>query len=166
MAESRNLLYGVLALALIAIVLSGVNLATALSKPTLQPTKRTIYMSAIEPKGSATIDKEPFPTATLPGGGGYILKPPDASGKWEVETYRWEPAVVVVFQGDEVTLEILGVNGAVHSSHIEGYVKDFTVKRGQLTTVSFVADKVGTFRIVCDTHVPSMTGYLVVLPRG
>lgn len=71
----------------------------------------------------------------------------------------------MVFQGDEITLEILGINGQSHPASIEGYNLDFTVKRGQLTTVNFVADKVGTFKIECRTHLPSMVGYLVVLPR-
>lgn len=55
-------------------------------------------------------------------------------------------------QGDEVTLEILGVNGAEHPSEIVGYDINFTVKRGQLTTVSFTADKAGVFEFRCGTH--------------
>ena len=35
--------------------------------------ERTIYMAAIEPKGSTTVDKEPFPAEALPAGGGYGL---------------------------------------------------------------------------------------------
>ncbi|HXV25417.1 MAG TPA: hypothetical protein VED46_14290 [Alphaproteobacteria bacterium] len=95
--------------------------------------KRTITMVAIEPKGGTTIDKEPFPTAALPEGEGYELKPPDDKGRWEVSTYRWEPNQIFVNQGDEVTLKILGVNGKEHPTVIEGYDIEFTVKRGQLT---------------------------------
>ena len=57
------------------------------------------------------------------------------------------------------------MNGADHPGRIEGYEKTFNVKRGQLTTLSFRADKTGLFRILCDIHSPSMTGSLVVLPR-
>ena len=53
--------------------------------------KRTITMVAVEPKGGTTVDKEPFPSAALPEGKGYELKSPDASGRWEVSTYRWDP---------------------------------------------------------------------------
>lgn len=38
------------------------------------PGKRTITMAAVEPKGGTTVDKEPFPQAALPEGGGYLLK--------------------------------------------------------------------------------------------
>ena len=127
-------------------------------------TKRTIYMTALEYKGSTEVAKEPFPTTKLPEGGGYIRKAP-ADGKWETSTYRWEPGTIVVYQGDQVELQIFGTNGAVHPGRIEGYEKTFAVKRGDLTTVTFTADKAGVFRILCDTHAPSMTGTLVVLAR-
>lgn len=164
MAISTNALLG---LAVVAIVLAGGAVATTLipKAPTINPIDRTIYMSAIEPKGSASNSSEPFPSTSLPLGGGYALKAPDATGKWEVETYIWEPSLIVVYQGDKVTLKILGVNGKEHTSSIAGYVDNFTVKRGQLTTLTFTADKVGTFSITCTTHQPSMTAYLVVLPR-
>lgn len=126
--------------------------------------KRTIYMSAVEYKGSTEVAKEPFPAAAAPTGGGYSLKAPK-DGKWENSTYRWEPGTIVVYQGDDVELQIWGVNGAEHPSRIEGYEKAFNVKRGQLSTLSFRADKPGVFRMICDVHLPSMTGTLVVLPR-
>jgi hypothetical protein len=95
------------------------------------PGKRVITMAAIEPKGGTTLDKEPFPQQALPGGG-YLLKKPDASGRWEVSTYRWLPSQVIVNQGDEVTLEIIGINGDEHPAVIEGYGVSFVVKRGQV----------------------------------
>ena len=128
--------------------------------------KRIITVVAVEPKGGATVDKEPFPTAALPEGEGYELKPADDKGRWEISTYRWDPNQVIVNQGDEVTLEILGVNGAEHPSVIDGYDISFTVKRGQLTTVTFTADKAGVFVFRCGAHPPSMIGELIVLPGG
>ncbi len=127
-------------------------------------TTRTIHMTAVEYKGSTEVAKEAFPTSTLPEGGGYLRKAP-ADGKWETSTYRWEPGTIVVYQGDEVELRIFGVNGATHPGKIEGYDKSFAVKRGELTTMKFKADRPGVFRILCDVHSPSMTGTLVVLPR-
>lgn len=126
--------------------------------------KRTITMVAIEPKGGTTVDKEPFPSAPLPEGKGYGLTSPDANGRWEVSTYRWQPNQIIVSQGDEVTLEILGINGAEHPTMIEGYDVSFTVKRGELTTVTFTADKAGVFPFRCGTHQPAMVGELIVLP--
>jgi plastocyanin len=123
-------------------------------------------MAAVEPKGGTTVDKEPFPRDPLPEGKGYVLKEPDPkTGRWEVSTYRWDPSQILVYQGDTVVLEILGVNGDVHPARIEGYVPGFVVRRGHLTRLTFTADKAGFFKIECTTHQPSMVGTLVVLPR-
>ena len=133
-------------------------------KPAAAPTERTVYMAAVEPKGSTTVDKEPFPAAALPEGGGYGLIEPNADGTWTVETYRFEPGTIVVNQGDVVTLEIVGINGKEHPFTIEGYNISDVVRRGQITRVTVTADKAGIFKISCSVHLPSMQASLVVLP--
>ena len=157
----RPLLLAVLALG--AAVLAG---CSGTASAQLQAGERTVYLTAIEPKGSTTVDKEPFPEASLPPGGGYGLKAPDDAGTWTVETYVWLPSEITVVEGDNVTLQVLAVNGAIHPTRIEGYDVTFEAKRGQLTTVTFTADKPGIFKIVCSAHQPTMTGTLIVLPKG
>ncbi|MBI2875128.1 MAG: hypothetical protein HYY09_08565 [Firmicutes bacterium] len=150
-------------LILLVALISGCSAKTTASKaPTA--TKRIIYMSAVEYKGSTSVEKEPYPGQPAPPGGGYKLEEPK-DGNWTNSTYRWEPGNITVYQGDTVELNIWGVNGKEHPSSIEGYVSTFSVKRGQLTKVSFTADKAGIFAINCTAHVPSMQGQLVVLPR-
>jgi plastocyanin len=126
---------------------------------------RTFTIAAIEPKGGASVDKEPFPTDPVPPGAGYSLNKPDQNGRWEIEVYLFVPSQVIVNQDDDVTLDFVGVNGVNHPTTIAGYDKTFVLKRGQVTRVSFKADKAGTFAIVCGTHSPSMRAELVVLPR-
>lgn len=150
------------------LVILGIAVAGAYSllpQPAAAQATRTIYMAAVEPKGGTGVSSEAFPTAALPGGGGYILKAPDATGRWEVSTYQWQPGFVVAREGEQVTLEIIGINGAEHVSSLPPFVQSFTVKRGQITRVTFTASRAGLFPIVCVSHQPSMTGYLVVLPR-
>jgi heme/copper-type cytochrome/quinol oxidase subunit 2 len=130
-----------------------------------QAEKRTFTLAAVEMKGGATVDKESFPTDALPAGAGYVLKQPDQTGRWEVSVYMWTPGQIFVNQDDEVTLEFVGINGASHPTTIAGYDKSFVLKRGQVTKISFKADKAGTFAIQCGIHHPSMTAELVVLPR-
>ena len=129
--------------------------------------ERVVYLAAIEPKGGVTVDKEPYPTAELPQGGGYVKKRPDAaSGRWEVSVYQFSPATVIVRQGERVTLEMVGINGAKHSVHIDKYVPNHAVvKRGEIGRVKFTADTPGIYKIHCEEHQPSMEGTLVVLPR-
>jgi len=130
-----------------------------------QAAKRSFTIAAVEPKGGTTIDKEPFPNDPLPAGGGYILKKPDQTGRWEVSTYIWMPSQIVVTEGDEVSLEFIGINGAQHPTTIVGYDKALLLRRGQVIKVEFTADKTGTFPIVCANHRPSMVAELVVLPK-
>src|SRR5262249_53599283 len=132
--------------------------------PWAQTQGRVIYMATIEPRGGAQQDKEPFPATPLPAGEGYRKTPPDANGRWEVVTYQWAPGTIVVREGEMVTLEIVGVNGDAHPSTIPGIVDSFTVKRGQITRVTFTAPKPGLYPITCTKHTPSMQGTLVVLP--
>ena len=61
--------------------------------------KRSFTIAAVEPKGGTTVDKEPFPKDALPEGGGYILRKPDQTGRWEVSTYVWTPSQIVVTEG-------------------------------------------------------------------
>jgi len=133
--------------------------------PWAQTPGRVIYMAAVEMKGGTQKEKEPYPEAPLPPGAGYIKTPPNAAGRWEVSTYQWSPGTIVVKQGETVTLEIVGVNGDVHPSTIPGIVDSFTVKRGEVTRVTFTAAKPGLYSITCTKHVPSMQGTLVVLPK-
>ena len=132
----------------------------------IQPATHTIYMEAVEPKGTSTVDEEPFPAEALPEGGGYKLEEPDEEGQWVVETYTWAPDQIVVNEGDQVNLEIIGINGSRHDSSIEGHVSSFVVERGKLTSLSFVAGAPGVYKIICAIHQPAMTGELVVLPRS
>lgn len=155
-----------LTLAGLVLGLAGVAALAATPKPAAtQAMERTLYIAAIEPKGSTMVAQEPFPSAELPKGGGYLLKAPDADGRWEVSTYQFSPASFVVNQGDDVTLELVGINGKEHPTIIDGYDVAFNVMRGQVTRASFKADKAGVFNVICQIHRPAMTAQLVVLPR-
>jgi len=85
----------------------------------------------------------------------------------EIEAYRFSPGTVFVQKGERVKLSIYGVNGESHPFIIEGLGLKGEVKKGQETTVSFVANKEGIYRIICLTH-PDMAhngpmiGYIVV----
>lgn len=157
-----------LVVALAAIVLAVVALYPALAPagPVTAPTSRTFYISAMEPKGTTNLAKEPFPAEPLPVGDGYELKGPKENGDWVVETYRFVPSEITVYQGDTVTLEILGVNGKEHFIYLENYAEnEFTLNRGYIRKITFTADEVGIFDLVCNNHVPSMRGHITVLPR-
>jgi heme/copper-type cytochrome/quinol oxidase subunit 2 len=128
--------------------------------------KRFFTVLAVEPRGGANVGQEPFPGETLPPGGGYVMRQPDQSGRWEVSAYVWSPSQIIVNQGDEITLEFVGINGATHPTEIKGLGKSFTLKRGQTTRVEFKAERPGVHPVICSTHQPSMRAEIVVLPRA
>jgi hypothetical protein len=128
--------------------------------------KRFFAVAAVEPRGGVTVDREAFPTEPLPSGGGYVIRPPDQTGRWEVSAYVWMPAQIVVREGDDVVLEFVGINGASHPTEIKGFGKAFTLKRGHVQRMEIKADRAGVDPIVCTTHMPSMRGEIVVLPRS
>ena len=139
--------------------------AGAFAAPSVaEPAKRHIVVTAVEPKGGANVEKEPFP-GPLPEGGGYVLKKPDDTGRWEVAVYVFEPRQIFVDEGDEVTLEFVGINGASHPTTIEAYGQSFELKRGHVHTVTFTADKPGRHSIVCSAHLPTMVSELIVAPK-
>lgn len=84
-----------------------------------------------------------------------------------IEAYRWDPGTIVVRKGEQVKLNIRGINGASHPFIIEGLGIRGEVRKGEETIVSFQTDKPGIYRIICLTHPDAahngpMIGYIVV----
>lgn len=128
--------------------------------------RRHFTIAAVEPRGGTNVSQEPVPGAALPAGGGYLYRPPDASGRWEVSAYLWTPGQIIVRQGDVVVIDFVGINGAAHPTEIGGLAHSFTLRRGEVSRFEFRADAPGVFPIICSTHQPSMRAEIVVLPRS
>jgi plastocyanin len=116
--------------------------------------------------GDATHPPEAFPSQTLPEGGGLIMKEPDKEGNWQVRSFIFQPSQLVVRQGDTVTLHFVGVQGASHTITVEGHPDPLVLKRGEMKTVTIVADKVGTIAFFAVDRQPTMQGTILVLPKG
>lgn len=67
------------------------------------------------------------------------------------EFHRWEPAVLVVHQGDTVVLTVENPRSKYHSFVLPefGVVTPKLEPRGGTATVTFIADKAGTFQYAC-----------------
>lgn len=135
------------------------------------PENRTFWIDTIHLDGSANIHgdnkhpPEPFPAnATYPKGGGFVLTPPDSNSAWNFRSFTFSTSQIVVYQGDRVTLNFVGVQGTNHYIEVDG-MGSFPLTRGQIHTVTFIADKVGTINYYCHLHMPNMHGEVLVLPR-
>jgi plastocyanin len=109
--------------------------------------------------------EQPPVNSTIPQGGGFRITEPNTVGAWDFRSFTFSPDQIVVNQGDKVTLHFIGVQGAHHMVTVEG-VDTFSLMRGQIHTVSFVADKPGTITYICHVHLPNMVGQILVLPKA
>jgi nitrosocyanin len=89
----------------------------------------------------------------------------------KIERYVFDPGFIVVNKGDDVVLHLHDVKGSKHQIEIKAFgVPELLIKRGELKTVKFKANKTGTFEITCGNHVDAkkegpMIGYIYVLDR-
>ena len=109
--------------------------------------------------------EQPPANSTIPVGGGFRITEPNKVGAWDFRSFTFSPDQIVVNQGDKVTLHFIGVQGAHHVVTVQG-VDTFELMRGQIHTVSFVANNPGTITYICHVHLPNMVGQILVLPKA
>jgi len=114
---------------------------------------------------SADHPAEAFPEQAMPEGGGMLLTKPNADGKWRIRAFVFQPAQILVRQGDEVKLTFVGVQGPAHKIRVEGVAEEIALKRGETRSVTVKADKPGTIAYSSVDRQPSMRGEIVVLAR-
>jgi plastocyanin len=106
----------------------------------------------------------PPANSTIPTGGGFRIVLPNKVGAWDFRSFTFAPDQLVVNQGDKVTLHFIGVLGVHHIITVDG-VGTFALHRGEIHTVSFIANNPGTINFFCSVHLPNMTGQILVLPK-
>lgn len=169
---NNNVIIGISSVAIVlAVIVISHQEFLPFSSSTLPPEHKTFYITTVHFDGITSINgtadhpPEPFPNSALPSGGGYILKKLDDKGNWKARTFAFVPSQIVVHQGDEVTLKIVDIQGDHHHITIEGIAPEFEIHRGELKTITFTADKIGTIHFYCSVHQPAMSGQILVLPR-
>jgi plastocyanin len=107
----------------------------------------------------------PPANSTIPTGGGFRLVVPNKVGAWDFRSFTFAPDQIVVNQSDKVTLHFIGVLGVHHIITVDG-VGTFSLHRGEIHTVSFIANNPGTINFFCSIHLPNMVGQILVLPKS
>jgi len=83
----------------------------------------------------------------------------------EAGDFAYSPGVLTVNPGDKVTIELVSTD-VVHGLYVDGFDVSVTSDPGQPATLSFTADRSGTFRLRCSVTCgalhPFMTGKLQV----
>ena len=160
----------------IGVALFGLILTADVGAQQKAGTTHTIFLTALEVKGSTTIDKlAPPPVDPTDISKGYAFKAPgvadkNAPQKWEVSTYLFSPGFVTVRQGDTVHLTAFVVNGDEHEVRVTDpkgreVIAKTKWNRGRQYEVSFVVEKVGPYQLTCSSHAPTMAATFLVVPR-
>jgi plastocyanin len=94
---------------------------------------------------------------------------PERTFRIEVRQFAYSPSDLRVNPGDIVTIQLVSTD-VVHGLYIDGYGASIEADPGQTTTITFVADKPGSFRfrcnITCGAMHPFMIGKLTVGANG
>jgi heme/copper-type cytochrome/quinol oxidase subunit 2 len=81
---------------------------------------------------------------------------------FEIHASRFEyaPAGIRVNPGDRITIKLISTD-VVHGLSIDGYDLEMTADPGQTESLSFVADRAGTFRFRCNTTCGNMHPFMI-----
>ena len=78
----------------------------------------------------------------------------------EASQFAYSPAEISVNPGDTVTIELISTD-VVHGLYVDIYDVSVTVDPGQPATLSFVADKPGSFRLRCNVTCGAMHPFMI-----
>jgi heme/copper-type cytochrome/quinol oxidase subunit 2 len=89
---------------------------------------------------------------------------PSAPGEqtFEIEArqFSYSPSVLKVNPGDTVTIQLVSTD-VVHGLYIDGYDISVEADPGQTQTLTFVADKPGSFRFRCNVTCGAMHPFMI-----
>ena len=95
-------------------------------------------------------------------------EPAERTFRIEASSYEFSPGVIRANPGDQVTIELTSMD-VVHGLYLDGYGLEVDADPGQIESLTFTADRSGTFRFRCsvtcgDLH-PFMIGKLHIGPN-
>ena len=80
--------------------------------------------------------------------------------KVEASQYTFAPGTITVNPGDTVTIELVSTD-VVHGLYVDGYGVSTSADPGQPSSLSFIADKTGSFRLRCNITCGAMHPFMV-----
>ncbi len=89
---------------------------------------------------------------------------PIAPQEWifriEAGQFSYSPSELKVNPGDTVTIQLISTD-VVHGLYVDGYDISIQADPGQTKTLSFVADKPGSFRFRCNVTCGAMHPFMI-----
>ena len=96
------------------------------------------------------------------------IAPQERTFRIEARQFAYAPSELKVNVGDKVTIQLVSTD-VVHGLFVDGYGISVEADPGQTQTLTFIADKPGSFRfrcnVTCGAMHPFMIGKLTVGPN-
>ncbi|CAG0930731.1 cytochrome c oxidase subunit II [Thermoflexales bacterium] len=78
----------------------------------------------------------------------------------EASSFQYTPAAIHVNPGDQVTIDLVATD-VVHGLYIDGYDLNLTADPGQTASLSFSADRSGSFRFRCSVTCGALHPFMI-----
>ena len=89
-----------------------------------------------------------------------LAAPTEQHFRIEASSYQYTPEAIHVNPGDHVTIDLVSTD-VVHGLYLDGYDLNVTADPGQTATLSFVADKPGSFRLRCSVTCGALHPFMI-----
>ena len=86
--------------------------------------------------------------------------PQERTFRIDARQYAYAPSEIYVNPGDTVTFELVSTD-VVHGLYVDGYGVSIEADPGQTTTLTFTADKPGSFRFRCNVTCGAMHPFMI-----
>jgi heme/copper-type cytochrome/quinol oxidase subunit 2 len=88
------------------------------------------------------------------------IAPQERTFRIEAHQFAYSPGELKVHRGDTVTLQLVSTD-VVHGLYIDGYDLSVEADPGQTSTITFVADRPGSFRFRCNVTCGAMHPFMI-----
>jgi len=88
------------------------------------------------------------------------IAPQERTFRIEARQFAYSPSELKVNPGDRVTIQLVSTD-VVHGLYIDGYGVSVEADPGQPTTLTFIANKSGSFRVRCNVTCGAMHPFMI-----
>ena len=88
------------------------------------------------------------------------IAPQERTFRLDARQFAYSPSELKVNIGDTVTIQLVSTD-AVHGLYVDGYDVSVEADPGQTQTLTFVADKPGSFRFRCNVTCGAMHPFMI-----
>jgi heme/copper-type cytochrome/quinol oxidase subunit 2 len=88
------------------------------------------------------------------------VAPQEKTFRIEARQFAYSPSELEVNPGDTITIQLVSVD-VVHGLYIDGYDLSVEADPGQTATLTFIADKPGSFRFRCNVTCGAMHPFMI-----